>query len=83
MKLYELFFIFLAGAALGVIARYILGYRKKHAGYVALNVLFGGASCALNATLFGAEYYSFLLSGAGGVIFDFLYCAGRLIRSAV
>lgn len=79
MQISELIIIFLIGAALGVIARYILGYRKRHVGYVALNVIFGGAVCVFCHILWGSNVYALFLSGAGGIIFNFAYCILQFI----
>ena len=79
MKIYELFSIFLIGATFGVIFRYILGYRKRHIPYVALNILFGGAECALSYIFFGADCFRLFISGVGGIILDFAYCVCRLV----
>lgn len=83
MAIYELFLIFIVGAALGVIARYIIGYRKKHVGYVALNIVVGCIASAVSYFLGGIDYYAIFLSGAGGVALNFLYSAGYLIYLAI
>lgn len=79
MQIYELIVIFLVGAGLGVIARYIAGYKKKFSPYVALNVLLGGATCAICYLIWGGNTYSVFLSGVGGIIFNFLFSVYRLI----
>ena len=79
MQAYELIIIFLVGAALGIIARYILGYRKRHAAYVAVNLVFGGAACLFCHLLWGSNTYAIFLSGTGGVVFSFLYSIIELV----
>ena len=79
MQIYELIIIFLVGAGLGVIARYILGYRKKYSPYVACNILFGGVACVFCHLLWGSNTYAVFLSGVGGVAFNLLFCVYRLI----
>ena len=79
MQIYELIIIFLVGAGLGVIARYILGYKKAYAPYVMLNILLGAVACVVNHLLWGSETYSIFLSGIGGVILNFLFTVYRLI----
>ncbi|MDE6372578.1 MAG: hypothetical protein K2L61_03430 [Clostridia bacterium] len=79
MQIYELVIIFFVGAGLGVIARYIMGYRRKSSPYVALNILLGGAACVFCHLLWGSNTYSVFLSGVGGVIFNFLFSVYRLI----
>ena len=79
MQIYELIIIFLVGAGLGVIARYIMGYRKQYSPYVALNILLGGVVCVFAHLLWGSNTYSVFLSGVGGVAFNFLFCVYRLI----
>lgn len=73
MKIYELLFIFLIGTALGVIVRYIAGYRRRHIPYATLNVILGGAACITSCALYGGDYFELFLSGAGGVIANFAY----------
>ena len=79
MQIYELIIIFLVGAGLGIIGRYIFGYRKKTSPYVALNILFGGVACVFCHVLWGSDVYSVFLSGVGGVAFNFLFSIYRLI----
>lgn len=79
MQIYELIIIFFVGAGLGVIARYIMGYRKKYSPYVALNILLGGVACTFCHILWGSDTYAIFLSGVGGVIFNFLFTVYRLI----
>ena len=79
MQIYELIIIYLVGAGLGVIARYIMGYKKKYAPYVAINILLGGVMCVISYILGGSDTYSIFLSGVGGIIFNFLFCIYRLI----
>ncbi|MDE7349055.1 MAG: hypothetical protein K2N53_05275 [Clostridia bacterium] len=71
--------IFLVGAGLGVIARYIMGYRRKSSPYVALNMLLGGVACVFCHLCWGSDTYAVFLSGVGGVIFNFLFSVYRLI----
>ena len=78
MQIYELIVIFLIGAGVGVIARYILGYKKKTAPFVALNILLGGVMCVMAHLFGGSNTYSVFLSGVGGIIFNFLFCIYRL-----
>lgn len=79
MKIYELFLIYLIAVALGVIIRYILGYRKRHISLATLNVLLGGVACALDHALYGADFFDILFSGLGGVIGNFIYTIIKLI----
>ena len=79
MQIYELIIIFLVGVGLGVIARYILGYKKRYAPYAILNILLGGAMCVFCHLLWGSDTYSIFLSGIGGIIFNFLFTVYRLI----
>ena len=79
MQIYELIVIFLVGAGLGIIARYILGYKKRYAPYVALNILLGGVACVFCHLLWGSDTYAIFLSGVGGVIFNVLFTVYRLI----
>ena len=79
MKIYELFFIYLIATALGVIARYIAGYRRKHIPFVTLNILLGGIACAINTALYGADFFEIFLSGIGGVIGNCVYAIIKLI----
>ncbi|MDE7079917.1 MAG: hypothetical protein K2O95_07375 [Clostridia bacterium] len=83
MKIYELFFIYLIAVALGVIIRYVLGYRKKHIPYATLNVLLGGAMCALNHALYGADFFDILFGGLGGVVGNFVYIVMKLIAMSI
>ena len=79
MQIYELIIIFLVGAGVGVIARYIVGYRRKYSPYVALNILLGGVACVFCHLIWGSDAYAVFLSGVGGVAFNFLFCIYRLI----
>ncbi|MDE7208614.1 MAG: hypothetical protein K2O31_01905, partial [Clostridia bacterium] len=79
MQIYELIIIFLVGAGLGVIARYIMGYRRKSSPYVVFNILLGGMACVFCHLLWGSNTYSVFLSGVGGVIFNFLFSVYRLV----
>ena len=79
MQIYELIIVFLIGAGLGVTARYILGYKKKYALYVAVNILLGGAACLVCNIFWESNVYSIFLSGFGGVIFNALFCIWSLI----
>ena len=79
MKIYELFFIYLIATALGVIARYIVGYRRKHIPFVTLNILLGGIACCINTALYGADFFEIFLSGIGGVIGNCVYAIIKLI----
>ena len=79
MKIYELFFIYLIATALGVIIRYILGYRRRHIPFVALNVILGGVACAVDTALYGADFFEIFFSGIGGVVGNFLYTVIKLI----
>ena len=79
MQIYELIIIFLVGVGLGVIARYIIGYKKKYSPYVALNILLGGVACIICHLLYGSNTYSIFLSGVGGIIFNFLFCIYRVL----
>ncbi|MDE6614333.1 MAG: hypothetical protein K2K24_02375 [Clostridia bacterium] len=83
MKIYELFFIYLIATALGVIIRYILGYRRRHIPYAAFNVFLGGIACAISCALYGADFFEILLSGLGGVIGNLVYTAINLIITLV
>ncbi|MDE5616962.1 MAG: hypothetical protein K2I78_04160 [Clostridia bacterium] len=81
MKIYELIFIFLIGAALGVIVRYVAGYRRRHIPYATLNVLLGGAACITSCALYGSDFFEIFLSGVGGVIGNLAYIAVKLISA--
>lgn len=83
MKMYELFFIYLIATALGVIIRYILGYRRRHIPYAALNVLLGGVACAISYALYGADFFEILLSGIGGAVGNCVYAILKLIVLSV
>lgn len=83
MKIYELFFIYLIATALGVIIRYILGYRRRHIPFVVLNVLLGGIACAVNTAIYGADFFEIFSSGIGGVIGDFVYTIIKIIVLSV
>lgn len=79
MQIYELIFIFLIGIALGVIARYIVGYRRRHIPYVALNVILGGAACVSSCLLYGSDFFEIFLSGVGGIIGNLAYLIVKLL----
>ncbi len=79
MQIYELIIIFLVGAGLGVIARYIMGYKKKYSPFVVINILLGGVMCVICHLLCGSNTYAVFLSGVGGIIFNFLFSVYRLI----
>lgn len=83
MKMYELFFIYLIATALGVIIRYILGYRRRHIPFVAINVLFGGIACVINSALYGADFFEIFLSGLGGAVGNCVYAILKLIVLSV
>lgn len=77
MYLYEYIFIFLSGLALGVIARYILGYKKQRYYLVALNIAFGAIGCVVCDIFGGVDYLQIFLSGIGGVIGTLAYIVVR------
>ena len=79
MKIYELFFIYLIATALGVIVRYILGYRRRHITFVVLNVLLGGVACAVDTALYGADFFEIFFSGIGGLVGEFVYTIIKMI----
>ncbi|MDE6189628.1 MAG: hypothetical protein K2G37_05025 [Clostridia bacterium] len=78
MKIYELFSIYIIGAAFGIIFRYILGYKRRHIPFVTANILFGGLECIISYFFTGADCFKIFLSGVGGILFDFAYCLCRL-----
>lgn len=79
MYLYEYVFIFLTGATLGIIARYIAGYKKHAYIYVTLNILTGGAGCIFSALIGSLTYMQIFVSGIGGIIGQSVYVIYRLI----
>lgn len=79
MYAYELFFIFLAGCGIGIIARYILGYRKKHWALVSINLLMGLAMCTYSTFVWGEDYTEIFISGLLGIIGNLGYCVFKLI----
>lgn len=79
MYLYEYVFIFLTGATLGTIVRYIAGYKKHAYIYVTLNILTGGAGCIFSALIGSITYMQIFVSGIGGIIGQCVYVIYRLI----
>ena len=75
MYLYEYIFIFLTGAAIGLIVRYI-AYP-----YVACNLLTGGIGCIISAFTGGVTYMQIFISGISGIVGNFIYSATRCIVS--
>lgn len=83
MYLYEYLFIFLTGTALGLIVRYILGYKKHAYLFVAANIILGGIGCVISALFGGLTYLQIFISGAGGVIGECLYSVYSVISTLV
>lgn len=81
MYLYEYIFIFLTGAAIGLIVRYIAGYKKRIYPYVACNLLTGGIGCIISAFTGGVTYMQIFISGISGIVGNFIYTATRCIIS--
>lgn len=79
MYLYEYIFIFLTGAAIGLIVRYIAGYKKRIYPYVACNLLTGGIGCIISAFTSGVTYMQIFISGISGIIGQSVYVIYRLI----
>lgn len=81
MYLYEYIFIFLTGAAIGLIVRYIAGYKKQLYPYVACNLLTGGIGCIVCAFTGGVTYMQIFISGISGIVGNFIYTVARCIIS--
>lgn len=73
MYLYEYLFIFLTGTALGLIVRYILGYKKRAFAFAAINIITGGLGCVISIFTGGVNYMQIFLSGAGGIVGESIY----------
>lgn len=73
MYLYEYIFIFISGLALGIIARYILGYKKHRYYMVAVNIFFGVMSLIVCDIFGGVDFLQIFLSGIGGIFGTLVY----------
>lgn len=78
MYLYEYLFIFITGVALGLIARYIAGYKRRAYLYVTFNLAAGGIGCIISAFTGGVTYMQIFIGGIGGIVANFVYSSARL-----